>query len=74
MGKKYYINILGMITFIFLSGCSPELEEPEKKEFHEELFSKTKSMPALDSYWYNGNKITLTKLPNKQFVMFKADT
>lgn len=71
--KQYYINILGIITFILLSGCSPELEEPEKKEFHEEFFSKTKSMSTLDDYWDNGNKIPLTKLPNKKFVILKAD-
>lgn len=74
MKKKYFITILGMIAIIFLSGCSSELEIPEKKEVHMELFSKTKSMSALDYYWYNGNKIPLTKLPNKKFVIFKADT
>lgn len=74
MKKKYYINILGMIAFIFLSGCHPELEIPEKEEVYMELFSKTKADSALDYYWYDGNKIPLTKLPNKKFVIFKANT
>lgn len=72
MKIKYHIRIFSLITFISLIvGCSRDLEI-NKVEQAKSGSLTTRAMIEADYYWYNGEKIPLTKQHNKKFVMYKV--
>lgn len=73
--KKYVFQFLASLTMIILSlfvlgGCNSEDLVTEEAQNGESLISMT-APDATYYYWYDGNKIFLSKIDTKQYVLFE---